>query len=236
MVLHSTLTGLLPWLLVQAGLWDGLCSCTGSSARPPGQAGQEANLCSQAALGMCFPAQIRPQNRLHSWYGLLAGDPNQAELPAKHYSQTGPPAGHCRWQSRAGLSAEAPLYACQSVVCQDLSSGCCKPRPPFLIPSGQAPQTFPVIPVSWDLCGPQHRGLDVHLALSFSHWKSSKSRGLPGCSAVLLWGWGIVVRVQPLLLTFHVVLLSLCSTGGCFSLRPGFWALTMLSYLQAVAS
>lgn len=79
-------------------------------------------------------------------------------------------------------------------------------------------------------------GLDVHLAPSFSHWKSSKSRGLPGCSAVLLWGRGVVVRVQPLLLTFHVVLLSLCSTGGCFSLRPGFWALTTLSYLQAVAS
>lgn len=40
----------------------------------------EVMLSSFAEVQICFLVQTKQHNRLHSWYGSLTGDPNQAEL------------------------------------------------------------------------------------------------------------------------------------------------------------
>lgn len=66
--------------------------------------------------------------------------------------------------------------------------------------------------------------LDVHLVLSFSHWRNCRPRRTPSTQHCTDLGEGDVDKVKVLFLTFLMQFFS-ASIGCCFSLTPVFWDL-----------
>ena len=79
--------------------------------------------------------------------------------------------------------------------------------------------------------------LDVHLGLSFSHWKNSKFWGILGVGCYAGLGEGQCSQSEATSLRLLMgVLLSFCGSGSCFRLILGSQIFTIVSCLWIVAS
>lgn len=144
-------------------------------------------------------------------HSLLAGDPNQAELPTKLPGHETTGSVLQVGKLLAGISAQV-LAVSRNIVCEDLNARC------FFVCLSSAPLPNPLWWNSTDSpsesqevrpggfprkCPTMLRKLDVHSGFSFSHWRNCRPGGSASWyNAVLAWGRGNVVKREALFLPF----------------------------------
>lgn len=128
-----------------------------------------------------------------------------------------------------------PATAIKNMICQDSSTGCFEPCPLlhfYPILRGLTPLIPQVIPVRRDPSCPPGKHppmlgkLDVHLGLSFSHWRNWNFKFQRGPLGIVLcqpWEGVLQSKWNHLFYPSNVVLFGLCIQGSAFSLTFRFW-------------